>query len=71
MQGGFSTRKANPINPILKGKEAGQNVIKRDRRIPLWVKNKGMVMAVWTAEIAVREEENRADFPWPIHEGSF
>jgi len=71
MQGGLSTRKTNPINPIPEGEEAGQNVIKWNRRIPLWVKNEGMVMAVRTAEIAVGEEENRADFPWPIHEGSF
>jgi hypothetical protein len=30
-----------------------------------------VVRAVRTTEIAVGEEEDRADFPWPIHKGGF
>jgi hypothetical protein len=33
------------------------------------MKNERVVMAVRTAEVAVRKEENRAKFSWPIHKG--
>jgi hypothetical protein len=71
MEGRFSACEADPINPILKRKEVSQNVIEWNRRISLWLKDERVVMAVRTAEIAVREEEDRTDFPWPIHKGGF
>jgi hypothetical protein len=71
MEGRFSTREADPINPVPKRKEVSQNVIEWNGRISLRLKNKRVVMAVRTTEIAVGEEEDRADFPWPIHKGGF
>jgi hypothetical protein len=35
------------------------------------MKDEGMVMTVWTAEVAAGEEENRTDFPRPVYKGSF
>jgi len=69
MKGRLSTCDTNPIDPTLKRVEATQNVFKRDRTILFRMKNERVVMAVRTAEIAIRKEEHRADFPWPIHKG--
>jgi hypothetical protein len=33
------------------------------------MENEGMVVAVWTAEITVGEEEHRAEFSRPIQKG--
>jgi hypothetical protein len=69
MEGRLSARDANPIDPALKRVEVTQNLFKRDRTKLFRMKNEGVVMAVRAAEIAMRKEEHRADFPWPIHEG--
>jgi hypothetical protein len=69
MKGGFSTCDTNPIDPTLKRVEATQNVFKRNRTILFRMKNERVVMAVRAAEIAIRKEEYRTDFSWPIHEG--
>jgi hypothetical protein len=71
MQGGLSTRKANPINPILKRVKATQNVFQWDGRITLRMENEGVVMAVRTAEVTIGEEKYRAELFWPIHKGGF
>jgi len=69
MKGGLSACDANPVDPTLKRVEVTQNLFKRDRAIFFRMKNERVVMAVRTTEIAIRKEEHRADFPWPIHKG--
>jgi hypothetical protein len=69
MKSRLSARDANSIDPTLKRVEVTQNVFKRDRTILFRMENEGVVMAVRTAEIAIRKEKHRADFPWPIHKG--
>jgi hypothetical protein len=54
----FSTRETNPINPILEGMEAIENLFYRDRRILLWMENEGMVVAVRTSKITMRKEKH-------------
>jgi hypothetical protein len=71
MEGRFSTCEADSIHPVSERKEMSQNVIEWNGRISLRLKNERVVMAIRTSEIAVGKEENRADFPWPIHKGSF
>jgi hypothetical protein len=71
MKGRLSTCEANPIDPTLKSAEASENLFKWNCKILLRMENEGVVMAVWTAEVAIRKEEHRADFSRPIHKGSF
>jgi hypothetical protein len=63
MKGRLSTCDTNPIDPTLKRVEVTQNFFERDRTILFRMENEGVIMAVWTAEIAIRKEENRADLP--------
>jgi hypothetical protein len=69
-QGGFSTRDADPVNPIPESAEAPQNVFNWDGRIPLRMKNEGVIVAVRASKVAASEEENRTELPWPIDKGS-
>jgi hypothetical protein len=69
MKGRLSPCETNPIDPTLKRVEASKNLFKWNRKILLRMKNERVVMAVRTAEVAVRKEENRAKFSWPIHKG--
>ena len=71
MESGLSPCEANPIDPTLKRVEANENLFKWNRKILIRMKNERVVVAIWTAEVAVRKEEDRADFPWPIHKGGF
>jgi hypothetical protein len=71
VKGRLSARNANSIDPALKRVEVTQNLFKRDRTILFRMKNERMVMAVRAAEIAIRKEEHRAYFSWPIHKGGF
>jgi len=70
MEGGLSTRKANPFNPIMIRMKGTQNLFHWNGSILLRLKNKGVVMAERAAEVAVGKKENGADLPWPIHKGS-
>ena len=69
MEGGFSPREANPIDPISQRTKPTENIFQRKRRITLRMENKGMVVAVGAAEITVGEEKHGADFSWPIRKG--
>ena len=71
MKGRLSTGEANPIDPTLKSAEASKNVFKWNCKILLRMENEGVIMAVWTAEVAIRKKENRAEFPWPLDKGGF
>jgi hypothetical protein len=46
-----------------------ENLFQRNGRILFRVEDEGMVVAVRTAEITVREEKHRTKFPWPIQKG--
>jgi hypothetical protein len=69
MKGRLSSCEANPVDPILKRAKANENLFKWNRKILLRMKNEGVVMAVWTPKVAIRKEENRANFSCPIHKG--
>ena len=69
MKGRLSARDTNSVDPTLKRVEVTQNVFQRDRTVLFRMKNEGVIMAVRAAEIAIRKEEHRADFSWPIHKG--
>ena len=71
MKSGLSSRETNPIDPALKRTESAENGFERNRTIPLRIKDERMIMAVRTAEIAIRKEENGTNLPGPIDEGSF
>jgi hypothetical protein len=43
-----------------------ENLFQRNGGILLRMKNEGMVVAVRTTKIAVREEKHRTKLPWPI-----
>jgi hypothetical protein len=68
MKGGLSACKADAIYPILERSEAILNIGERNRSILFGMKNEGVVMAVGTAKVAVRQKEHGADLSWPIHE---
>ncbi len=71
MQSRLSAGEANPIYPTLKGAETLENFFQGYRSKLSGMKDEGMVMTVWTAEVAAGEEENRTDFPRPVYKGSF
>jgi hypothetical protein len=50
--------------------EARENNLQWNGRILLRMENEGMVVAVWTAEIAAGKKNDGAEFSWPIQEGS-
>jgi hypothetical protein len=50
--------------------EARENNLQWNGSILLRMENEGMVVAVWTAEIAAGEKNDGAEFSWPIQEGS-
>jgi hypothetical protein len=59
----------NPIDPAFERVKATQNVFQRDRMKLFRMKNERVVMAIGTAEIAVRKKEDRTDLPTPIYKG--
>jgi hypothetical protein len=69
MKGRLSPCEADPIDPTLKRAKASKSLFKWNRKILLRMKDKKVVMAVWTPKVAIRKEENRANFSWPIHKG--
>jgi hypothetical protein len=71
MKSRLSPCEANPVDPTLKRAKASKNLFKWNRKILLWMKNERVVMAVWTPKVAIRKEENRTNFPWPIYKGGF
>jgi len=58
MQGWLSAGEANPIDPTLKGVETLEDFFQGYRSKLPGMKDQGMVMTVWTAEVAAGEEEN-------------
>jgi len=70
-QSRLSTGDANPIDPPLKGAEPTEHFFQGNRSVFLRMEDKGMIMAVRTAEVATGEEEDGTKFPWPIQKGRF
>ena len=58
MESRLSARKANAINPSPQRMEASENVFHWNGSILLRMKNKGMVVAIRTAEITVGKEKH-------------
>jgi len=50
--------------------EAKENDLQWNGSILLRMEDEGMVVAVWTAEIAAGKKNDGAKFSWPIQEGS-
>jgi hypothetical protein len=71
VQRGFSARQANPIHPTSEILEAMQNLVQGDRGVLLRLKDEGIVVTIRATEIAVRQEEHRADLPGPIDKRGF
>jgi hypothetical protein len=67
MNSRFSPCDTNPIDPAFERVEATQNVFQRDRMKLFRMKNERVVMAIGTAEIAVRKKEDRTNLPAPIY----
>jgi hypothetical protein len=67
----FSARQANPIHPTPEIFEAVQNLVQGDRGVLLRLKDERIVMTIRAAEIAVRQEEHRADLSGPIDKRRF
>jgi hypothetical protein len=58
MDSRLSARKANPVDPIPHGMQAGENIFQRDGSILLGMENKGVVVAIRTAKITVGKENH-------------
>ncbi len=71
MQSRLSAGEANPIDPTLKGMKTLEDFFWGYRSKLPGMKDEGMVMTVWTTEVAAGEEEDRTDFPRPVQKGSF
>jgi hypothetical protein len=69
MKSRLSACDTNPIDPAFERVKAIQNVVQRNRMKVFRMKNKRVVMAIGTAEIAVRKKEDRTDLPTPIYKG--
>ncbi len=71
MQSRFPARKANPVDPIPQGTETDENILERNGSILLGTEDKGVVVAIRTAEITMGKEDHRADLTPPIRKGGF
>jgi hypothetical protein len=69
MERRLSPCEANPIDPIPQRMEASENIFQWKGSILLGMENKGMIVAIRTAEITAGEEKHRADLPLPVREG--
>jgi hypothetical protein len=69
MESRLSTREANPVDPIPQRMETGENIFEWKGSILLGMENKGVVVAIRTAEITTRKKNHRAEFSPPVQEG--
>ena len=58
MKGRLSTCEANPIDPIPQRMEASENIFQWNGSILLGMENKGVVVAIRTAEITVGKKKH-------------
>ncbi len=58
MDRGFSTREANPVDPIPHGMEAAENPFEWNGSKLLGMENKGVVVAIRAAEITVGKKDH-------------
>jgi len=70
MKSGLPPCETNPIDPVPERMEASENIFQWNGSILLRMENKGMVVAVWTAEITAGKKNHGAEFSRPIQKGS-
>jgi hypothetical protein len=58
MESRLSTREANPVDPIPQRMETGENIFERKGSILLGMENKGVVVAIRTAEITTGKKNH-------------
>jgi len=69
VEGRFSSRETDTVNPALERTKTIQDLFQRDRKILLRMGNETMIMTVGTAKVAPREKDHRADLSGPVDEG--